>query len=65
MIGKLLIISVAMVVLLSCSSETVKRTTYGTLQNIEQQECVKEFGRDCPEQEKYDDYQKRRDQELK
>ena len=47
----------------ACSSDTVKRTTYGTLQNIEKQQCQKELREDCPEQDSYDAYQKQRQQQ--
>ena len=48
----------------ACSTDTLKRTSYGTLKNLEHQQCVKEIGSDCPQDEKYEDYQKRRDAEL-
>ena len=50
--------------LLACSSETVKRTSYETFKNIEQQQCAKDLGSDCAPSVNYEDYQKRRDAEL-
>ena len=52
-----------LLVLTACNSETVKRTTYDTLQNIEKQQCQKDFSKNCPEQDSYDDYQKQRQQQ--
>ena len=61
---KLFSIVLFVLALSACSSDTVKRTNYETLKNIAHQQCVRELGSDCPEDEKYDDYQKRRDAEL-
>jgi len=43
-----------------CAAETWKRTTYETLQNVNQQACEKTPGVDCPRQS-YDDYQRMRE----
>jgi len=43
-----------------CSSETAKRTTYETLQNIREQECMKNPSSDCGRRDTYDQYQKQR-----
>jgi hypothetical protein len=43
-----------------CNTETVKRTTYETLQNIHQQECLKNPSLDCEERDAYDTYTKKR-----
>ena len=61
---KMFIVFLLALSLPACSSNAVKRTSYETLKNIEHQQCVKDFGSDCPEHEKYEDYQKRRDAEL-
>lgn len=50
--------------LTACGSDTLKRTSYETFKNIEQQQCAKDLGSDCAPSEKYEDYQKRRDAEL-
>ena len=48
----------------SCSSESLKRTGYETLQNIGERQCEKGLSSECPERERYDDYQmKRKDME--
>ena len=44
----------------ACSTETAKRTTFETLQNLRQQECQKNGGADCQKRESYDDYQRKR-----
>lgn len=43
-----------------CSSETAKRTTYETLQNVRQRECMKNLSPDCEKKEYYDDYERKR-----
>jgi hypothetical protein len=40
----------------ACSTETLKRTTYETLQNIEDLQCQKDFSTDCPDRESYEAY---------
>jgi len=44
-----------------CSTDTAKRTAYETLQNVHQQECLKNpSASNCEKRESYDDYQRRR-----
>ncbi|MBI5430012.1 MAG: hypothetical protein HY938_06080 [Nitrosomonadales bacterium] len=43
-----------------CSSDTARRTTYETLQNVRQQECLKTPSSDCGKRESYEDYQRKR-----
>ena len=43
-----------------CSSDTAKRTAYETLQNVRQQECLKNPSSDCEKRESYEDYQRKR-----
>jgi hypothetical protein len=50
----------AIIALAGCSSETVKRTTYESLQNVRQQECLKNRQPDCEKREYYDDYERKR-----
>lgn len=45
----------------ACSTESVQRTGYETLQNIGEQQCEKDLSADCPERRSYDEYR----QELK
>ena len=48
----------------ACSTETAKRTTFETLQNLRQQECQKNGDADCQKRESYDEYQRQK-QEAK
>jgi hypothetical protein len=47
-----------------CSTETLRRTAYETLQNVGQQECEKSMSSDCQKRVSYDEYQRER-KELK
>jgi hypothetical protein len=44
----------------ACSEETVKRTTYETLQNIGEAQCQKDLSADCPDRESYETYKRNR-----
>lgn len=45
-----------------CSSEMAKRTAYETLQNVHEQECLKnrKSPDDCGRRESYEDYERKR-----
>ena len=43
-----------------CSSETAKRTAYETLQNVHEQECLKNPAMDCGKRDSYEDYERKR-----
>ena len=43
-----------------CSNETVKRTSFETLQNLREQQCEKDLSGNCPAREHYSDYQRKR-----
>jgi hypothetical protein len=43
-----------------CSTNSVNKTAYETLQNIGQQQCQKTMSSDCSKRESYDDYQRHR-----
>lgn len=45
----------------ACSTESLKRTGYETLQNVQEQQCQKELSSECPERESYDAYQRERE----
>jgi hypothetical protein len=51
---------VAMALVSGCSSETAKRTAYETLQNIHEQDCLKNPQTECEKRESYEDYQRKR-----
>jgi uncharacterized lipoprotein len=51
----------SMIALVSgCSSETAKRTAYETLQNVHEQDCLKDPNSpsDCGKRDSYEDYQR-------
>jgi uncharacterized lipoprotein len=57
------VLSLAFAALLAgCSSETAKRTAYETLQNIHEQDCLKDrkSPEDCGKRESYEDYERKR-----
>lgn len=57
---KMLSLCIVVMAITACSSETVQRTSYETLKNIEQQQCDKDLSKDCPPRESYEEYQKKR-----
>ena len=57
----LAMLCLAMIALVSgCSSETAKRTAYETLQNVHEQECLKNPAMECGKRDNYEDYQRQR-----
>lgn len=55
------VLCLAAIVLVSgCSSESAKRTAYETLQNVRQQECLKNLSSDCDKRDSYEDYERER-----
>lgn len=53
----------AMIAILSgCSSEAAKRTAYETMQNVREQECLKNPAMDCGKRGSYEDYQRQREE---
>lgn len=43
-----------------CSKESVKRTTYETLQNVREQECSRTPTVECEERKRYETYEQQR-----
>jgi hypothetical protein len=43
-----------------CSAESLQRTGYETLQNIEEQRCQKDLSAECPQRDSFDAYQRDR-----
>jgi len=43
-----------------CSSDTARRTAYETLQNVREQECLKNPAMDCGKRDSYEDYERQR-----
>jgi uncharacterized lipoprotein len=57
------LLSLAIIALVSgCSSDTAKRTAYETLQNVHEQDCLKDpdSPSDCGKRDSYDTYQRQR-----
>jgi len=57
------LLPVCLLVAPGCSTDTLSRTGYETLQNIGAQQCEKDLSADCPEHESYESYRRRRDAE--
>ncbi len=51
-----LLLTVIVFTIPACSKESLKRTGYKTLQNVQEQKCQKNPETECPEQEIYDNY---------
>ena len=47
---------------LGCSSETLKRTAYETLQNVRQQDCYKQPSIECEKRDSMEVYEDKRKQ---
>ena len=58
-------IFIAVSLTVSCSSDSIKRNTYQSLQTLQQRECQQTPGQDCPQPESYNQYEKQREQDLK
>jgi hypothetical protein len=54
------LIALSIIVVCGCSSESLKRIGYETLQNIKEQQCQKDLTSECPERESYENYQSTR-----
>ena len=58
-----LVLGVSAVLLLaSCSSDSLKRNAYQSVQTMQQQECLKQPSSDCPPAESYNKYEKQREE---
>ena len=58
--GKTIILVILFCLTAACSSETVKRTTYETLENVRMNQCDKELSADCQNRQSYEEYQRKR-----
>jgi hypothetical protein len=65
--GKIIMVNVvhalclALIVFASgCSSDTAKRTAYETMQNVRQQECMKNPSLSCEKRENFEGYERKR-----
>jgi len=41
-----------------CSADTAKRTAYETMQNVREQECLKNPSMECGKRQSYEDYER-------
>ena len=55
-----MLLMITIVCVSACSTDSAKRVAYETLQNIKEQECLRNNSSDCPKRESYDDYQRQR-----
>jgi hypothetical protein len=56
---QLFVLAGVLIVISACSAETVKRTTYETLQNIGEVQCQKDLSANCSERESYEAYKRK------
>lgn len=54
------VLALVLVLVQGCSGESLKRTGFETLQNMRRLECQKDPSRECPDRERYEDYQQKR-----
>lgn len=54
------LLMVLSLIMAGCSKELLQRTSYETLQNIEQQRCHKDFSSECAPHESYAAYRRKR-----
>jgi len=50
----------SLLIVIGCSKELAKRTSYETLQNIREQECSKTPSVDCEKRERFETYEQQR-----
>jgi hypothetical protein len=58
MIKKITLLTIILGVVQACTSDSLKRSAYETMENIRQQECHKDLSSECPERQSYEDYQR-------
>lgn len=56
---RVLVLAGVIVSIPACSAESLKRTGYETLQNIQETQCEKDLSAECPERESYEAYQRK------
>jgi hypothetical protein len=56
MIKKVTLLIIVLGVVQACTSDSLKRSAYETMENIRQQECHKDLSSKCPERQSYEDY---------
>ena len=58
MIRKVTTLRVIFGVFQACASDSLKRTTYETMESVRQQKCYKDLSSQCPERQNYENYQR-------
>jgi hypothetical protein len=62
MIKKITLVTVILGVVQACTSDSLKRTAYETMENVRQQECHKDLSSECPERQSYEDYRRNKEE---
>jgi hypothetical protein len=57
----LLLVSGLILYAQGCTTESLKRTGYETLQNIEDERCMRDLSAECPKRDSYDEYRRKRE----
>ncbi len=55
-----LLVLAGVVLISGCSADTAKRTAYETLQNVHEQECLKNPAMNCGKRDSYEEYERKR-----
>jgi hypothetical protein len=58
MIKKVTLLIIVLGVVQACTSDSLKRSAYETMENIRPQECHKNLSSECPERQSYEDYKR-------
>lgn len=53
-------VTICVFLLTACNAEDFKRATYGSLEQLQHQQCYREMGSQCEKRESYQDYQDKR-----
>ena len=61
---KIIVSSLILLSTASCSQYQVKEAVYNTLQNKQRQDCLQQGNMDCPQAERFQDYNQKRDEVI-
>ena len=64
MIGLRIFLLLSLAIIAGCSEESIKRTTYETLQNVREQDCSKTPSVDCENRDRLEVYSDKRNEVL-
>lgn len=62
---RLFVLLHVMVLISACSSASVKRNAYQSVESMRQQQCIKQPSTDCPPPESYNKYEAQREEAIK